>query len=188
MDSVVIVIIVSAVLLVVGLFVIIVYNSLVKLRNSVKDHWSQIDVQLKRRFDLIPNIVETVKAYTKHEEETLKEVVEARNLYENSNTHEEAINADLKLNEYVPKLIALAESYPELKANENYKHLQQELSETEDKIAYARQFYSDSVLKYNNKIQMFPNNIVAKLFGFKSEQFFKANNNERQSVKVELEK
>ena len=103
MDSVFIVIIVSAVLLVVGLFVIIVYNSLVKLRNSVKDHWSQIDVQLKRRFDLIPNIVETVKAYAKHEEETLKEVVEARNLYENSNTHEEAINADLKLNEYVPK-------------------------------------------------------------------------------------
>ena len=188
MDSVVIVIIVSAVLLVVGLFIIIVYNSLVKLRNSVKDHWSQIDVQLKRRFDLIPNIVETVKAYAKHEEETLKEVVEARNLYENSNTHEEAINADLKLNEYVPKLIALAESYPELKANENFIHLQKELAETEDKIAYARQFYSDSVLKYNNKIQMFPNNIVAKLFGFKSEQFFEANNNERQSVKVELEK
>ena len=181
-----IVIIVLVILLLV--FIITVFNALIKLRNSVKDHWSQIDVQLKRRFDLIPNIVETVKAYAKHEEETLKEVVEASNLYENSNTHEEAINADLKLNEYVPKLIALAESYPELKANENYKHLQQELSETEDKIAYARQFYSDSVLKYNNKIQMFPNNIVAKLFGFKSEQFFEANNNERQSVKVELEK
>ena len=181
-----IVIIVLIVLLLV--FIIAVFNALIKLRNSVKDHWSQIDIQLKRRFDLIPNIVETVKAYAKHEEETLKEVVEARNLYEKSTTHEEAINADLKLNEYVPKLIALAEAYPELKANENFVHLQKELSETEDKIAYARQFYSDSVLKYNNKIQMFPNNIVAKLFGFKSEQFFKANNNERQSVKVELEK
>lgn len=181
-----IVIIVLVILLLV--FIITVFNALIKLRNSVKDHWSQIDVQLKRRFDLIPNIVETVKAYAKHEEETLKEVVEARNLYEKSTTHEEAINADLKLNEYVPKLIALAEAYPELKANENFVHLQKELSETEDKIAYARQFYSDSVLKYNNKLQTFPNNIIAKLFGFKAEEFFKANENERENVKVELEK
>ena len=181
-----IVIIVLIVLLLV--FIIAVFNALIKLRNSVKDHWSQIDIQLKRRFDLIPNIVETVKAYAKHEEETLKEVVEARNLYEKSTTHEEAINADLKLNEYVPKLIALAEAYPELKANENFVHLQKELSETEDKIAYARQFYSDSVLKYNNKLQTFPNNIIAKLFGFKAEEFFKANENERENVKVELEK
>lgn len=181
-----IVIIVLIILLLV--FIITVFNALIKLRNSVKDHWSQIDIQLKRRFDLIPNIVETVKAYAKHEEETLKEVVEARNLYEKSTTHEEAINADLKLNEYVPKLIALAEAYPELKANENFVHLQKELSETEDKIAYARQFYSDSVLKYNNKLQTFPNNIIAKLFGFKAEEFFKANENERENVKVELEK
>lgn len=181
-----IVIIVLIILLLV--FIIAVFNALIKLRNSVKDHWSQIDIQLKRRFDLIPNIVETVKAYAKHEEETLKEVVEARNLYEKSTTHEEAINADLKLNEYVPKLIALAEAYPELKANENFVHLQKELSETEDKIAYARQFYSDSVLKYNNKLQTFPNNIIAKLFGFKAEEFFKANENERENVKVELEK
>ena len=181
-----IVIIVLVILLLV--FIIAVFNALIKLRNSVKDHWSQIDIQLKRRFDLIPNIVETVKAYAKHEEETLKEVVEARNLYEKSTTHEEAINADLKLNEYVPKLIALAEAYPELKANENFVHLQKELSETEDKIAYARQFYSDSVLKYNNKLQTFPNNIIAKLFGFKAEEFFKANENERENVKVELEK
>jgi LemA protein len=181
-----IVIIVFIILLLV--FIIAVFNALIKLRNSVKDHWSQIDIQLKRRFDLIPNIVETVKAYAKHEEETLKEVVEARNLYEKSTTHEEAINADLKLNEYVPKLIALAEAYPELKANENFVHLQKELSETEDKIAYARQFYSDSVLKYNNKLQTFPNNIIAKLFGFKAEEFFKANENERENVKVELEK
>lgn len=181
-----IVIIVLIILLLV--FIIAVFNALIKLRNSVKDHWSQIDIQLKRRFDLIPNIVETVKAYAKHEEESLKEVVEARNLYEKSTTHEEAINADLKLNEYVPKLIALAEAYPELKANENFVHLQKELSETEDKIAYARQFYSDSVLKYNNKLQTFPNNIIAKLFGFKAEEFFKANENERENVKVELEK
>ena len=181
-----IVIIVFIILLLV--FIITVFNALIKLRNSVKDHWSQIDIQLKRRFDLIPNIVETVKAYAKHEEESLKEVVEARNLYEKSTTHEEAINADLKLNEYVPKLIALAEAYPELKANENFVHLQKELSETEDKIAYARQFYSDSVLKYNNKLQTFPNNIIAKLFGFKAEEFFKANENERENVKVELEK
>ena len=181
-----IVIIVLIILLLV--FIITVFNALIKLRNSVKDHWSQIDIQLKRRFDLIPNIVETVKAYAKHEEESLKEVVEARNLYEKSTTHEEAINADLKLNEYVPKLIALAEAYPELKANENFVHLQKELSETEDKIAYARQFYSDSVLKYNNKLQTFPNNIIAKLFGFKAEEFFKANENERENVKVELEK
>jgi LemA protein len=188
MDSVVIVIIVSAVLLLVGLFVIIVYNSLVKLRNSVKDHWSQIDVQLKRRFDLIPNVVETVKAYAEHEEEALKEVVEARNLYAKSNTHEEAINADLKLNEYVPRLFALAESYPELKSNENFVHLQKELAETEDKIAYARQFYSDSVLKYNNKIQMFPSNIVAGMFGFKEEKFFEATAVERENVKVSFDK
>ena len=181
-------IIVLVVLVLIVLYVISTYNGLVGLRNKVHDQFSQIDIQLKRRFDLIPNLVETVKGYAKHEEETLKEVVEARNLYEKSTTHEEAINADLKLNEYVPKLIALAEAYPELKANENFVHLQKELSETEDKIAYARQFYSDSVLKYNNKLQTFPNNIIAKLFGFKAEEFFKANENERENVKVELEK
>lgn len=169
-------------------YVISTYNKLVKLRNSVKDGWSQIDIQLKRRFDLIPNLLETVKGYMKHEKETLEGVIAARNSYQSATTNEDAMNADSELTKSISKLFALAEAYPDLKANENFNHLQQELSETEDKISHTRQFYSDTVLKYNNEIQMFPGSIVASIFGFKEEKFFEATATERENVKVSFDK
>jgi LemA protein len=123
-----------------------------------------------------------------HEKDTLKEIVEARNTYNSATTHEDAVNADTELTKSVSKLFALAEAYPELKANENFNSLQAELSETEDKISSARQFYSDTVLKYNNKIQMFPGSIVAAIFGFKGEKFFEATAVEKENVKVSFDK
>ncbi len=180
--------VVIVLLVVLLVFVIITYNTLVQLRNRVSDQWSQIDIQLKRRFDLIPNLVETVKGYMNHEKDTLKEIVEARNTYNSATTQEDAVKADTELTKSISKLFALAEAYPELKANENFNALQAELSETEDKVSTARQFYSDTVLKYNNKIQMFPSNIVASIFGFKEEKYFEAQSNERENVKVSFDK
>ena len=185
MVYVVIGVIVVLVLAIVG-FVISTYNSLARLRNSVKNQWSQIDIQLKRRFDLIPNLVETVKGYAKHEKDTLENVIKARNSYQSSTTQEEALSADTELTKSISKLFALAEDYPELKANENFVGLQNDLEETENKISFARQFYSDAVMKYNNAIQMFPSNIVAGMFGFTEEKFFEAVGAERENVKVEF--
>lgn len=179
-----IVIIALVVLLV--FYIIGVYNSLVTLRNKVKDQYSQIDVELKRRFDLVPNLVETVKGYAKHEKETLENVINARNSYVSSNNMNEQLKADGELTQAISKLFALSESYPDLKANTNFNNLQSELSEIEQKIVYARQFYNDSVLKLNNKIEMFPSNIIAKMFNFKREVFFEANSQERENVKVKF--
>lgn len=162
------------------------YNSFVVLRNRVKDQWAQIDVQLKRRFDLIPNLVETVKGYTSHEKDTLEAVVKARNEYLSSDTPEGKIEANNDLNKVVTKLFALAESYPELKADTNFRELQTTLTETEDKISYARQFYNDVVMKYNNKVEVFPSNIVAAMFGFKTSAYFNATEEERENVKVKF--
>lgn len=168
------------------LYVISMYNTLVSLRNKVRDEFSQIDVELKRRFDLIPNLVETVKGYTKHEKETLEGVIKARNSYVSADNMSEQLKADGELTQAISKLFALTESYPDLKANTNFNNLQKELTEIEQKIVYARQFYNDSVLKLNNKVEMFPSNIVAKMFGFKKEQFFEANAAERENVKVKF--
>ena len=173
--------------LVIG-YLISMYNSFVKLRNSVKDQWSQIDIQLKRRFDLVPNLVETVKGYATHEEETLEKVIQARNSYQSAGNHEEELNADSELTKSISKLFALAESYPDLKANQSFNNLQNELSEIENKISYARQFYSDAVLKYNNSIQVFPGSVIAGMFGFKEEKYFEANSTERENVKVDFNK
>lgn len=162
------------------------YNSFVVLRNRVKDQWAQIDVQLKRRFDLIPNLVETVKGYASHEKDTLEAVVKARNEYLSSDTPEGKIEANNDLNKVVTKLFALAESYPELKADTNFRELQTTLTETEDKISYARQFYNDVVMKYNNKVEVFPSNIVAGMFGFKTSAYFNATEEERENVKVKF--
>ena len=162
------------------------YNKLVVLRNRVKDQWSQIDVQLKRRFDLIPNLVETVKGYASHEKDTLEAVVKARNEYLSSDTPEGKMEANNDLNKVVTKLFALAESYPELKADTSFRELQSTLTETEDKISYARQFYNDVVMKYNNKVEVFPSNIVAGLFGFKTSAYFNATEEERENVKVKF--
>ena len=168
------------------LYVIGTYNNLVGLRNKVKDQWAQIDVQLKRRFDLIPNLVETVKGYTSHEKGTLEAVVKARNEYLSSNTPEDKMKANDDLNKVVTKLFALAEAYPELKADTSFKELQTTLTETEDKISYARQFYNDVAMKYNNKIEMFPSNIVAGMFNFKASAYFNATEEERENVKVKF--
>ena len=179
-------IIVIAIILVIILFVITTYNTLVVLRNRVRDQWAQIDVQLKRRFDLIPNVVETVKGYAKHESETLEDIVKARNTFLSADSKEAEMEANSELTKAMTKLFALAESYPDLKANTNFLELQQELKETEEKIASARQFYNDTVLTYNNKTETIPSNIVASLFKFKREAFFEASATERENVKVEF--
>ena len=178
--------IILGIIVLVALFFGSTYNSLVKLRNMVKDQWSQIDVLLKRRADLIPNLVETVKGYTKHETETLDAVINARNKAVSATTPEEEIKANGELSGALSRLFALAESYPDLKANTNFLDLQNNLKETEDKIAYARQFYNDAVLKYKNKLEMFPSNIVAGMFGFKPEPFFEATEAEKENPKVKF--
>lgn len=176
--------IILGVIVLIALFFGTTYNSLVKLRNMVKDQWSQIDVLLKRRADLIPNLVETVKGYTKHETETLEAVINARNKAVNAQGAEAEMKANGELSGALNKLFALAESYPDLKANTNFLDLQSNLKDTEDKISYARQFYNDAVLKYKNKLEVFPSNIVAGMFGFKPEPFFEATENDRENVKV----
>jgi len=162
---------------VVGLFLIIfiaTYNGLVGLRNQVRNAWAQIDVQLKRRYDLIPNLVETAKGYMKHERETLEAVTRARNLAQAGTANDAAQRGKLEgeLSSALSRLLVVAEAYPDLKANKNFLALQEELTSTENKISFARQFYNDAVLRYNNKTQMFPSNIVAGMSGFKAEQFF----------------
>lgn len=176
-----------AILVVVGLlllFVMSTYNSLVRLRNKVKDQWAQIDVQLKRRFDLVPNLVETVKGYAKHEKETFNEVVEARNKFNTASTPEEEMEASGELSKALNRIMVLAEAYPELKSNENFLKLQEDLKDCEEKIAYSRQFYNDSVLSYMNKVQMFPSNIIANMFGFKEMKYFEAAEEEKSAPKV----
>ena len=178
--------IILAIVVVLGLFVMSTYNGLVSLRNKVRDQFSQIDVQLKKRSDLIPNLVETVKGYAKHEEGTLEKVIQARNTYLTAGSMDDKVKASNEITQAVSKLFALAESYPELKANENFLDLQTQLKEIEDKISYARQFYNDSVLMYNNKIEMFPSNFVASMFGFKKENFFEATEEEKKNVEVKF--
>lgn len=167
-------------------FVVSNYNSLVSLRNKVKDSWAQIDVVLKRRADLIPNLVETVKGYAKHENETLEAVISARNKFVTASTPEEEMASSNQLTQALTKLMALSEAYPELKANENFMALQNELGDTEDKITFSRQFYNDTVLKYNNKVEMFPSNIIASIFGFKKSNFFEISETEKSVPKVQF--
>ena len=167
-------------------YVIGTYNSLVGLRNKVEDGWAQIEVLLKRRADLIPNLVETVKGYAKHEEGTLESVIAARNKVISANTPEEEMKANGEITQALSKLFALTESYPDLKANTNFINLQDNLKETEDKISYSRQFYNDIVLKYKDKVQMFPSNIVANMFNFKPAAFFEATEEDRDVPEVKF--
>ena len=162
------------------------YNNLVGLRNRVKNSYSQIDVQLKRRNDLIPNLVETVKGYAGHEKGVLEEVTKARTGVMNATNIEETSAADNQLTGALKTLFAVAENYPDLKANSNFQQLQSELSETEDKIAYSRQFYNDVVLKYNNACQTFPSNILAKMFGFSEETYFQVPESETAVPEVKF--
>ncbi|HOJ10629.1 MAG TPA: LemA family protein [Clostridiales bacterium] len=176
--------IIPGIILLIVLIGIFSYNGLVGKRNRVRNSWSQIDVQLKRRFDLIPNLVETVKGYASHEKGTLEAVVSARTKFLSAKTPEDMMKANGELSQVLGRLFAVAEAYPDLKANTNFMHLQEELSKTEDKIGYARQFYNDVVLDYNNAVQMFPTVIIASMFGFREEPFFKAEEEERNNPKV----
>ena len=184
MKTVIVVVLVIVVLLV--LYLVSIYNKLVNSRNKVDNQFSQIDIQLKRRTDLIPNLVETVKGYAKHEENTFKEVVEARNKAVSANSINEKIDANNELTGALNKLFALSESYPELKANENFLSLQSDLKETEDKITYSRQFYNDSAMQFNNIVEMFPSNIVANMFHFKKYEYFKIAEEEKSAPKVKF--
>ena len=162
-----------------------VYNALIRLRNAVKNAWSQIDVQLKRRHDLIPNLVETVKGYMTHERETLENVTRARNLAQNASGVADRGKAEGNLSQALSNFFVVVEQYPDLKANQNFLALQEELTSTENKIGFARQAYNDSVMQYNNQAEMFPGNIVAGMFGFKREEFFEIENSaEREVPKV----
>jgi LemA protein len=172
------------ILVVLAAWVVMAYNSLVVLRNRIENAWSQIDVQLKRRTDLIPNLVETVKGYAAHEKEVFQKVTEARSALMRAEGVKDQAEANNMLTGALKTLFAVAENYPELKANQNFMMLQEELSGTESKIAYARQFYNDSVLKYDNKREKFPSNIIANMFGFKEREYFEVAEAEREPVAV----
>jgi len=171
---------------VIAAWLISTYNGLVVLRNRIENAWSQIDVQLKRRTDLIPNLVETVKGYMEHEKEVFLKVTEARSALMKAEGVKDQAAANNMLTGALKTLFAVAENYPELKANENFMMLQEELSGTESKIAYARQFYNDTVLKYDNKRERFPSNVVANMFNFKEREYFEVPETDREPVKVEF--
>jgi LemA protein len=168
----------------VGLYVVFSYNGLVSLRNRIENAWAQIDVQLKRRYDLIPNLVETVKGYASHERETLDAVITARNAGINATGPEQQAAAENQLTGAHKSLFALSEAYPDLKANQNFSQLQEELTGTEGRIAYARQFYNDTVYRYNTKIQSFPSNVLAGTFRFSEREYFQADDESRGPTQV----
>ncbi len=177
------------VLIVLGVLVILailLYNSLVGKRNRVRNSWSQIDVQLKRRFDLIPNLMETVKGYAAHERSTFDEVTTARTKYLSAKTPGDMMQANGELTQALGRLFAVAEAYPDLKANVNFLEMQAELSKTEDKISFARQFYNDVVMDYNNSVMMFPTNLLASMAGFREEPYFRVDESEQQTPQVKF--
>ena len=182
----VLLIIVIAVVVLVGLYVMVTFNGLVRLRNRIENAWAQVDVQLRRRYDLIPNLVETVKGYAKHERETLTAVTEARASAINASGVGEQAAAENMITGALKSLFAVAEAYPDLEADGNFLQLQEELSETEGRIAYARQFYNDSVLRLNTRIETFPSNIVANAFGFEPREYLEADDTSRGPVSVDF--
>ena len=178
--------IIIAIIVLILIYFGVTYNSFIKLSNTVKEAFSTMDVYLKKRWDLIPNIVETVKGYAKHEKSTLKEIIELRNsTYDNMSANEK-VDVNNKLSQGINKLMAIAEAYPDLKANENFKDLSQQLTKVEDDIANSRKYYNGAVRIFNDKVQMFPSNIVAGMLGFKEQKMFEANETERENVKVKL--
>ncbi len=178
--------IILGVIVVIVALVFGIYNGLVTARNRVKEGWSGIDVQLKRRADLIPNLVETVKGYAKHEKDVFENVTKARSAMLGASSAKEAEAADNMLTGALKTLFAVAEAYPELKASDNFKQLQQELSDTETKVAASRQFYNANVLDYNTKIQTFPSMLIAGMFGFAPSDFFQATEEEKKAVTVKF--
>lgn len=179
--------IILAVVIVLVIVVIGMYNSLVQSKVKVDNAWSQIDVQLQRRFDLIPNFVETVKGYMTHEKETFTKIAELRTSWANTQSVSEKANLDNQLSTALKTIMAVSENYPELKANQNFADLSEELRNTENKISFSRQFYNDTVTIYNTKLQVFPSNIIAGMFNFKARDLFKAESDEaRKNVKVDF--
>ena len=174
--------IILAIVVVIAIVLIVIYNQLVTLRQRVQNAWSQIDVQLQRRFDLIPNLVETVKGYMTHEQETLTKVTDLRSSWANAKTVEEKANLEGELTNTLKTIMAVAENYPNLKADQSFNKLQTELSDTENKISYSRQFYNDTVTMYNTKLETFPSNLVAGMFGFKSSTLFNVDNDEAKKL------
>ena len=172
MTSIAILIGIAVVCALLILWVIGIFNTLVRLRNAVKNAWSQIDVQLKRRHDLIPNLVETAKGYMQHERDTLENITKARNLAQKASGVGESAQAEGQLSQALSSFFLVVENYPDLKANQNFLALQEELTSTENKIGFARQAYNDSAMQLNNKIEMFPSNIIAGAFNFKAAEFF----------------
>ncbi len=167
------------------IFIVVMYNRLISNRNAVKNSWAGIDTQLQRRYDLIPNLVETVKGYMTHERETLEKVTQARTAFLNAGSVKEMAGAENMMSGALKSLFAVSENYPDLKASQNFIMLQEELAGTENKISYARQRYNSTVMAYNNVVQKFPTNIIAGMFNFKMEEFFEVDNPEaRQAVKV----
>jgi LemA protein len=182
------IIVIVVIVVILGIIFASIYNSLVRRRNQVDNSWSQIDVQLKRRHDLIPNLVEAVKDYMSYEQETLSKVTEARAAAINAGRQgpQAQAQAENMLSDTLKSLFAVVENYPDLKANQNVMSLQEELTATENKISFARQFYNDSVLTYNNKIQTFPSNIIAGMFNFTARQFFEAPEGDKAVPVVDL--
>lgn len=176
----------AAIIVAIIMFIIATYNQLVSLKNKVKNSLAQIDTQLQRRFDLIPNLVETVKGFAAHEKNLLESVTASRTGFMNAGSNEEKLAMNNQLTSGLKTLFAVAESYPELKANTNFLKLQEELSEAEDKVAFSRQFYNDAVTMYNNKLQMFPGNFVASIFGFKEEVLFSSDDEAREVPRVKF--
>lgn len=168
------------------LYFLIVYNSLIKLNNQVKEAFATMDVYLKKRWDLIPNIVETVKGYAKHEKETFEKIVSIRSGEYDNLSQDEKLKTNKEINEGISKLMALAEAYPDLKANESFLNLSNELTEIEDEIAQSRKYFNAVVRIYNNKVEMFPSNIIAAISGYKTKEMFMASAAEREVVKVDL--
>lgn len=182
----IILIIIGVLLVVAIIWSIAAYNGLVTMRNRIENAWAQIDVQLRRRYDLIPNLVETVKGYATHERETFESVTRARNMAVAADGVQQQADAENMLTGALKSLFAVSEAYPDLKANQNFLELQEELTSTEGKIAYARQFYNDTVYKYNTKIQVFPSNILAGAFNFDERDYFEADDGSRGPVTVDF--
>ena len=178
--------VIIAIIGVLVLFFFKVVNTLIKYRNRVKEAFSTMDVYLKKRWDLIPNLVETTKGYASYESETLESVIKARNTNYDSMSREEKIESNNKVNEGITKLMALVEKYPELKANENFLTLSRDLKQIENDIANSRKYYNGTVREYNNKVETFPNVIVAKIAGFKSQKMFEINSEEKENVKIDM--
>lgn len=179
--------IILAIVVIIAIALIVIYNKLVTLRQRVQNAWSQIDVQLQRRFDLIPNLVETVKGYMAHEKDTLTKVTELRASWADAKTVEDKAKLEGELSNTLKTIMAVAENYPNLKADQSFNNLQAELSDTENKISYSRQFYNDTVTIYNTKLETFPSNLVASMFGFKASTLFNVESEEaKKAVKVQF--